>query len=479
MNTREKQQRRPSQNTVALAEYRLLNALIKNASFREDTRVSEELFIDIPAKSAYEAIMNLADKGIEITPASLLQEAGNIDYNVTQQIVQTIWNIDLEGASSLEDILSVLETAKLKDDLIVKTNELRQELEQPGNIESEEVYNKIATIDETLHGAVKKDSPLMSFSEWADNYLEFLEQRKAGKKYSYGDPLLDEYLYKGAYPGAISLICASTNMGKSTFVLHLINNLLENNSPCMYLSLEMSGEDTMDRLISMRCGIDNENLYNNEGDNLDNIIELVKKEKETLSNRNNFYFCEDPDVDISKLRKLIREFKKRSKSNYCLVAIDLLTQMKGFMTSNRGGMSVANNMEVAMNELNALAKSENVHIVGVAQFNRESDNIKIRDLQDIEDCRPNIASVKNSNSLVERSRVCLSIFRKAYYIDRYLQNDEEAMAQDDIMEVQILKNSNGASGKIFRYMFDGDHFKLLPLADEEQVKLDALKEIEF
>lgn len=479
MDNRNKKQRRPSQNTVALAEYRLLNALIKNSSFRDDTRVSEELFIDIPAKSAYEAIMNLADKGIEITPASLLQEAGNIDYNVTQQIIQTIWNIDLEGATSLDDILEVLKTAKLKDDLIVKTNELRQELEQPGNIEGEEVYSKIAAIDEALNGAIKKESPLMSFGEWADSYLEYLEQRRVGKKYSYGDPLLNEYLYKGAYPGAITLICASTNMGKSTYVLSLINNLLENNSPCMYLSLEMSGEDTMDRLISMRCGISNEDLYNNDGNNIDSIIEVVKKEKAALANRKNFYFCEDPDIDIYKLRKLIKEFKKRSGNNYCLVAIDLLTQMKGFMTSSRGGMSVANNIEVAMNELNALAKRENVHIIGVAQFNRESDNIKIRDLQDIEDCRPNIASVKNSGALVERSRVLLSIFRKAFYIERYLNKDEEAMSQDDIMEVQVLKNSNGASGKIFRYMFDGDHFKLLPLADEEQAKLDALKEIEF
>jgi replicative DNA helicase len=476
--TNDKQKRRPSQNTVVLAEYRLLNALIKNSSFRDDTRISEDLFIDIPAKSAYEAIMNLASKGIEITPASLLQEAGNIDYNVSQQVVQTIWNIDPEGASSLDDILAVLKTATLKDDLIVKIDELKKNVEQPGNIDNTELSSKIYSLDETLQNSTKRESPLMSFTEWADAYMETLEERKAGKKYSYGDVLLDEYLYKGAYPGAITMVCASTNMGKSTFVLSLINNLLENNSPCMYLSLEMSAEDTMDRLISMRCGISNEDLYNNESNNMDAIIETVKKEREALANRKNFYFCDDPDIDMIKLRKLIKEFKQRSKCNYCLVAIDLLTQMKGFM-STKNGMNTATGMEMAMNELNALAKSENVHIIGVAQFNRESDNVKIRDLQDIEECRPNIASVKGSSSMVERARVCLGIFRKYYYISRYLSNDEEAMAQDDVMEVQVLKNSNGPSGKTFRYMFDGDHFKLIPLADEEQVKLDALKEIEF
>ena len=477
--TNDKQKRRPSQNTVVLAEYRLLNALIKNSSFRDDTRISEDLFIDIPAKSAYEAIMNLAGKGIEITPASLLQEAGNIDYNVSQQVVQTIWNIDPEGASSLDDILAVLKTATLKDDLIAKIDELKKNVEQPGNIDNTELSSKIYSLDETLQNSTKRESPLMSFTEWADEYLKNLEERKAGRKYSFGDILLDEYLYKGAYPGAITTVCAGTNMGKSTFVLSLINNLLENNSPCMYLSLEMSAEDTMDRLISMRCGIDSENLYNTEGGNMDSVIEVVKKEREALANRKNFYFCEDPDIDMHKLRKLIKEFKQRSKCDYCLVAIDLLTQMKGFMNEGAKGNSVASNIEIAMNELNALAKSENVHIIGVVQLNRETDNIKIHDLQDIEECRPNIAAVKNSGAIAERSRVLMTCFRKAYYISRYLSNDEEAMAQDDIMEVQILKNSNGPSGKIFRYMFDGEHFKLLPLADEEQVKLDALKEIEF
>lgn len=470
--------KKASYNLVVLAEYRLLNALAKNSSYRGDPRISEDILVDEVAKSAYEAIMNLSDRGLEITPASLLQAASNIDFNVNQQIVQTIWNIDNNGASSLEDILDALKTAQLKNNLLNKVENIKGSLEQPGELDGSSLLSHIYDLDETLQSANKSPSPLVSFSEWADLYVEELESRKAGKKYSYGDPLLDEYLYKGAYPGAITLICASTNMGKSTFVLSLINNLIENNVPCMYLSLEMSGTDTMDRLIAMRCGISNEELYDSNSENIDHIIGIVKQEKEALSNRKNFMFSEDPDIDIPKLRKLIKEFKQRTKQGYCLVAIDLLTQMKNFMSS-KNGTNTATAMEIAMNELNALAKSENVHIIGVAQLNRESDNLKIRDLQDIEDCRPNLASVKNSSALVERSRVTLACFRKAYYIGRYLQNDEQAMAQPDIMEVQVLKNSNGPSGKNFRYMFDSDHFKLLPLADEEQAKLDALRELDF
>jgi replicative DNA helicase len=472
------EKKRASYDTVRLAEYRLLNALAKNPAYIEDPRVSVELFVDEPAKSAYNAIIALVEQKINITPASLWQAASNIDYHVDQRTVQCIWNIDSEGASSLDDILGILKTAQLKNNLLDKVDDLKEQLEQPGDLDGGTLLSNIYGLDEMLQKSSRGDSPLISFSEWADMYIEDLKLRKAGRKYSYGDPLLDEYLYKGAYPGAITMICAGTNMGKSTYVLSLINNLLENNQPCMYLSLEMSGTDTMDRLISMRCGIPNEELYNPDPTNIDHLIDLVEKEKQALLNRKNFMFCEDPDIDMPKLRKLIKEFKQRSKSDYCLVAIDLLTQMKNFMSS-KNNSNTATAMEIAMNDLNALAKSENVHIVGVAQLNRETDNVKIRDLQDIEDCRPNLASIKNSGALAERSRVVLVCFRNRFFIDRYLQDDEQAQAQPDIMDVQVLKNSNGPSGKKLKYMFDSDHFKLLPLADEEQAKLDSLREIDF
>ena len=471
-------EKKPSYTTAILAEYRLLNALAKNEQVRNDPRISEDSFVDEVAKSAYEAIQSLVSRNIEVTPASLLQAAGEIDYNVTQQVIQTIWNIDEEGASSIEDILSALETAQTKDKLLERLAILKQRIENPGNLDIDDILAELYQIDTTLQTSGKSNSPLKSFNEWAEEYLEDLKQRKAGKKYSYGDMLLDDYLYKGAYPGAITLICASTNMGKSTFALHIVNTLLEKNVPCIYLSLEMSGTDTMDRLIAMRCGISNEDLYNPDPENIDAIVEAVEKERTALVNKRNFYFCEDPTISLHKLQKLIKEFKQRTHAEYCLVIVDLLTQVKDFMSASNG-VNTATAMEISVNTLNALAKSENCHIVGVAQLKRDNDNVRITCLDDIEACRPTLTAIKNSGALAERSRVVLSVFRRKYFIDRYLRDDAEAMAQPDIMEVQVLKNSNGASGKILKYMFDTDHFKLLPLIDEQEAKLEQLKNLDI
>ena len=54
----------------------------------------------------------------------------------------------------------------------------------------------------------------------------------------------------------------------------------------------MGAVDTMDRLIAMRKGIPNDELYN-QG-NIDSVIESVEEEKAELLSRNKFYFVEDP-----------------------------------------------------------------------------------------------------------------------------------------------------------------------------------------
>ena len=199
------EKKRASYDTVRLAEYRLLNALAKNPAYIEDPRVSVELFVDEPAKSAYNAIIALVEQKINITPASLWQAASNIDYHVDQRTVQCIWNIDSEGASSLDDILGILKTAQLKNNLLDKVDDLKEQLEQPGDLDGGTLLSNIYGLDEMLQKSSRGDSPLISFSEWADMYIEDLKLRKAGRKYSYGDPFLDEYLYTGAYPGAITM----------------------------------------------------------------------------------------------------------------------------------------------------------------------------------------------------------------------------------------------------------------------------------
>lgn len=471
-----KNTRRPSNEVVIAAEYRLLNALIKKPEFRDDSRISVDLFSDVVAQSIFEAIYELADEKIEITPASLFQRGASIDFSVTEPIINKVFSIDENGASTLDDIIPPLLEDKDKYYLLNKLEDIRLDLQRPGNINTEEVLKKLYEIDDRLNTR-QIDSPIITMDQWIDNYEDELEQRRAGKKYSYGDMFLDEFLYKGAVPGSITTAAATTGSGKSLFALNIINNLINMNSPCIYLSLEMGEIDTFDRLVSLRCGIPSGDLYLPE--NIDSIYEAVEEERQKLKNNKNFYFCEDPGIDITKLRSIIREFKHRTKQDYAFIVIDLLTMMREFKATANSNM--ANSIEIAMNELSALAKTENVHIFGVVQFGRQADNIKIHSIEELNELRPNLNAIKNANAIAERSRVVLGLFHPKLYVDKYLVplNAPGCENFEDTIEVQILKNSNGSAGKIFKYMLIPEQFKLMPLEDEVEKRMDELSDVTF
>ena len=470
----EYKKRKMGENPEVIAEYRLLNALVKNNEYIDNPDVNESLFISETAKSVYEAITSLHEEGVEITPASLYQKGYSIDYTVDDAVVEKIFNIDTEGASTLKDILDSLSNARAKGTLVRKLDYLKSKLEQPGTLDVDYVLGKLYELDEVVSSSGKSKSKLLNFSDWSDKYIQDLEQRKLGRKYSFGDPLLDEAIFKGASPGNITILTAATNSGKSTYVLNLIDSLLENNTPCMYISLEMGTIDTMDRLLAKRFGIENKELYNPE--NMDGLIAQVREEKENLSNRKNFFFCEATGVDMKKLRQLIREFKQKTKKDYCFIAIDLLSGMKDFMVGNNGA-STASTIEVNMNRLEELAKEENVHILGVVQLNRESDNIKISHVEEIPKLRPTMSGIKNSSAFVEKATTTLACFRPKYYADRYCKSDPASETLEDIMEVQILKDRNAPAGRILKYVFDGKHFRLCPLVEED--KVDILKNLDI
>ena len=143
--------------------------------------------------------------------------------------------------------------------------------------------------------------------------------------------------------------------------------------------------------------------------------------------------------------------------------------------------NMANSIEIAMNELSALAKTENVHIFGVVQFGRQADNIKIHSIEELNELRPNLNAIKNANAIAERSRVVLGLFHPKLYVDKYLVplNAPGCDNFEDTIEVQILKNSNGSAGKIFKYMLIPEQFKLMPIEDEVEKRMDELSDITY
>ena len=230
---------------IIQAEYRLLHCLINHRECLNDARVTENLFVHPSAKSIFKTICDLSKREVPITRAELLQSCK--DIGVTAGVVETIFAVD-DDSPTLDTILPDLLAEQLRATLLDKINSLKETISLSTELDSDSILKQLYECDDLVIHSSKNQTSLMSIEEWSDTYIEELQQRKTGKKYTYGDLNLDEELFNGAYPHAITTIAAATGSGKSTFTLNLMNNLIEQNVPCMYISLEMGAIDTMDRL---------------------------------------------------------------------------------------------------------------------------------------------------------------------------------------------------------------------------------------
>ena len=192
------QLRKAGSNPEIIAEYRLLNALVRNPEYLNDARVSEDVFINETAKSFFEAIQSLNEKNIEITPASLYQAAYNIDINATEQEVRRIYELDSEGASSLDDIIHTLSVTQAKQSVLSRLDSLRKVLSTPGDPDVDNINERLFSIEQDVSRIGKSTSKLLDYQEWTEKYIDDLNERKKGRRYSFGDLHLDKYLFKGA-----------------------------------------------------------------------------------------------------------------------------------------------------------------------------------------------------------------------------------------------------------------------------------------
>lgn len=318
-------------------------------------------------------------------------------------------------------------------------------------------------LQNTLNDAISDystdvDDKVYFGTDLAAYYEQKIEDRRNGESYSFHNKVLDSLITEGPTPGHGGIIGGSTGMGKSALCLNAVNDLLNADVPVMYFPIEMGLENTLDRLAALRTGYPFKDIVRigKSGEANNELEEAILYEIKSLATHPNFAIVSDPNIDLKSLRSYIKKFQaKLTGKKYCIVFIDLLLMIKDFYD---GGSNMAQMIERAVNKLDILAKELNFHWIGVVQLNRSVESDKVLSEQAIDKLRPTRSSIKNSAALLERARWAITIFRKKYFADLYL-SEEESSGIDDIAEIQLMKANDEAIGR--RYMtFDGATFKM-------------------
>ena len=322
--------------------------------------------------------------------------------------------------------------------------------------------NLLIKLQDSIGLIAGKKTVLKDLNNLITSYRGVLIKRKRGEyNFPTGDSFLDKHLAVGFAPGQITVIFGATGVGKSMFALNLISRQINKRIASLYISLEMDETSTMDRLVCISQKVPFHFFKMNEDNEMpEEAFKIIEEESNRLQRQiNNFLFVDEPSLKKKDIESLIKEAQKKLNSEYMVITIDLATMISDF-----GDDAIS--IEQSMNFFNAVAKRLKVHFVFIVQANRSADSTSIPSIEYIDKLRPNINSIKNAHAIAERARLVLSIFRPKYYAERLFPDAPELDFMDDTLDVQILKQSNGAVGSLVKYFYDSSTFRAIPLQAE-------------
>jgi replicative DNA helicase len=286
-------------------------------------------------------------------------------------------------------------------------------------------------------------SEFVPMKQVAINVLEKIEAASRSSSPVTGIPtgFIDlDYKTSGLQPSDFILIAARPSMGKTAFVLNLVDNVaVRKQLPCMIFSLEMSKEQLANRLLSMETNVDSQKLRtgNLADSDWDTIVEGIN----TLGNAN-LIIDDTPGISITELRSKCRKMKL--EHGLSMVIIDYLQLMSG---SGRNRDNRQQEISDISRSLKALAREMNVPVVALSQLSRACETRP--------DHRPMMSDLRESGAIEQDADVVMFLYRDDYY-----NKDTET---PNIAEVIIAKQRNGPIGTV-NLLWQPEYTKFVNLA---------------
>ena len=259
------------------------------------------------------------------------------------------------------------------------------------------------------------------------NVLENIEKASKTKETVTGVPtgFIDlDYKTSGFQPSDFILIAARPSMGKTAFVLNVVDHVaVKKGIPCMVFSLEMSKEQLVNRMLSMESNVDSQKLRTGTltDSDWDAVVEGVG-----IIGGSKLIIDDTPGISIAELRSKCRKYKM--ENNLGLVIIDYLQLMSG------NGKTDSRQQEISdiSRSLKALARELDVPVVTLSQLSRA--------VEQRPDHRPMLSDLRESGAIEQDADVVMFLYRDDYY-----NKDTDIKG---IAEIIIAKQRNGPIGTV-------------------------------
>lgn len=215
--------------------------------------------------------------------------------------------------------------------------------------------------------------------------------------------------------GNLIIIGGRPAIGKSTFGLNIISNVLKQNKSILMFSLESSKESIISKLISIRSNLSKDKIVSENIEKQE--IKILNSAVNDLEN-SKLYIDDTIKNSIEDIEKTcIKEIKDK---NINLIVIDYMQ----LVSINKAIAKCEQDILDISIRLKELSENIQVPIIVISQLSHKPEERK--------DHRPRLTDFENSKGLVEKADVVLLLYREYYY---NLNTEEK-----NVLEVKIAKN---------------------------------------
>ncbi|MHB1296391.1 MAG: replicative DNA helicase [Anaerolineae bacterium] len=320
--------------------------------------------------------------------------------------------------------------------IVERTSVMRSLIRAAGEIaalayeEREEVDEVIDQAERILFEVSQRriSKSLVPISEIIRSYYDRVEFLVEHRDETLGVPSgftdLDRLL-GGLQPSDLIIIAARPGVGKSSLAVTIATNAaLKHNAVVAIFTLEMSGEQVVQRMISANTGIDSQRLR--LGRIEDREWDQFTSVSGTLSEAA-IYIDDTPSPSPMEIRTKARRLK--AESNLDLVIIDYLQLMQ---SGDRRNENRVQEISYISRSLKALARELNVPVIALSQLSRAVESRTDR--------RPVLSDLRESGSIEQDADVVMFIYREDMY--------DEDSPRINIADIIVAKHRNGPTDTI-------------------------------
>lgn len=433
------------------AEEALLGAMLQNpqAISISLSKIKSSDFFSKRNRLLYESIVEMNERGIAVNAETALRYLK--ENNLFDQVVQN----DEDYVIRIIDGSPFPQNAKYYADIIAEKSLLRdlisvtQDIQKSAYDASDSETKDIADYAEKKIFEVTQrrlDNDFTSIKDLLYEALTTIENRKKNKSAVTGVPSgfsgLDKVTH-GFQPSDLVILAARPSVGKTSFALNIIENIMTNTQSMNFgvglFSLEMSRMQIVERLIASKARISlsrirSGDLEKNEWTKLGNTFNILS--------RTNLLIDDSSQLTIMEIRGKARQMKYKfaeiSKTtgkqiDLKIVIVDYLQLLHAGAQTKRNGTREQEVAEISRG-LKALAKELNIPVIALAQLSRA--------VEQRQGDKPRLSDLRESGSIEQDADIVMFLHKAKAYKDG--QDNEVIDETTSEVEVIVAKHRNGA-----------------------------------